>query len=57
VAEVLGAFEGNDLVAAVLDGGERNGTVSTVVICDDHGYRVIREGALSGDQLAAAFRG
>ena len=57
VAEVQEAFEGNDLVAAVLDGGERNGTVSTVVICDDHGYRIVREGALAGDQLAAAFRG
>jgi tRNA A37 threonylcarbamoyladenosine synthetase subunit TsaC/SUA5/YrdC len=51
------AFEGNELVTAVLDGGLRNGTVSTVVICDDHGYRIVREGALSGDQLAAAFRG
>ena len=57
VAEVQEVFAGNDLVAAVLDGGERNGTVSTVVICDDHGYRIVREGALSGDQLAAAFRG
>lgn len=57
VAEVQEAFEGNDLVAAVLDGGLRNGTVSTVVICDDHGYRIVREGALSSDQLAAAFRG
>jgi len=57
VAEVQEVFEGNDLVAAVLDGGERNGTVSTVVICDDHGYRIVREGALSSDQLAAAFRG
>jgi len=57
VVEVQEAFEGNELVAAVLDGGLRNGTVSTVVICDDHGYRIVREGALSSDQLAAAFRG
>jgi L-threonylcarbamoyladenylate synthase len=57
VAEVQAAFEGNDLVMAVLDGGERNGTVSTVVICDDNGYRIVREGAILSDQLAAAFRG
>lgn len=57
VAQVQAVFANNDLVAAVLDGGERNGTVSTVVMCDEKGYRVVREGAISSDELTAAFRG
>ena len=56
VEEVQAVFADNELVAAVLDGGERNGTVSSVVTCDENGYRVVREGAISSDELAAAFR-
>lgn len=43
-------------VDAVVDGGLRNGAVSTVVRCRDDGYEILRVGAISADVIAAAFR-
>jgi tRNA threonylcarbamoyl adenosine modification protein (Sua5/YciO/YrdC/YwlC family) len=43
-------------VDAVVDGGIRNGAVSTVVRCRDDGYEILRVGAISADVIAAAFR-
>ena len=54
--EVIAAFGEASGVAAVMDGGVRNGVVSTVVRCDEQGYDVVRSGALSGDDLAGVFR-
>lgn len=46
----------NANVDAVVDGGLRNGAVSTVVRCRDDGYEILRVGAISADAIAAAFR-
>jgi tRNA threonylcarbamoyl adenosine modification protein (Sua5/YciO/YrdC/YwlC family) len=52
--EVLQALAGEHL-AGVLDGGERRGQVSTVVEVDESSWRVLREGALSADRIAAVL--
>ena len=43
-------------VDAFVNGGVRNGVVSTVVRCRDDGYEILRVGAISADEIAAAFR-
>jgi L-threonylcarbamoyladenylate synthase len=52
--EVLRALAGEHL-AGVLDGGERRGQVSTVVEVDESSWRLLREGALSADRIAAVL--
>jgi tRNA threonylcarbamoyl adenosine modification protein (Sua5/YciO/YrdC/YwlC family) len=52
--EVLGALAG-EYLAAVLDGGERRGEVSTVVEVDDTSWRVLREGAISSARITVAL--
>ena len=52
--EVLAALSG-DRLAGVLDGGERRGEVSTVVDVSDSSWRVLREGAITVDRIAAAL--
>lgn len=43
-------------VDAFVNGGVRNGAVSTVVRCRDDGYEILRVGAISADDIAASFR-
>jgi tRNA threonylcarbamoyl adenosine modification protein (Sua5/YciO/YrdC/YwlC family) len=50
--DVLQAFAERDEFAGVLDGGERGGEVSTVVVLEDSSWRVLRTGALSAKDLA-----
>lgn len=45
--EVRAAFAPRDELAGVLDGGRRDGQVSTVVEVTDEGWQVLREGAIS----------
>lgn len=50
------AAEFSDEVALVLDGGELSGEVSTVVDCSRSGVVMLREGAISQDQLDRVCR-
>jgi L-threonylcarbamoyladenylate synthase len=50
--DVLDAFAERDEFAGVLDGGERGGEVSTVVVLEDSSWRVLRSGAFSAKDLA-----
>jgi tRNA threonylcarbamoyl adenosine modification protein (Sua5/YciO/YrdC/YwlC family) len=43
---------GGEHLAGVLDGGERQGQVSTVVEVNDTSWRVLREGAISNEHIA-----
>lgn len=43
-------------VDAFVNGGLRQGAVSTVVRCRDDGYEILRIGAISADDIASAFR-
>ena len=43
-------------VDAFVNGGVRQGAVSTVVRCRDEGYEILRVGAISADEIAGAFR-
>jgi tRNA threonylcarbamoyl adenosine modification protein (Sua5/YciO/YrdC/YwlC family) len=43
-------------IDAWVDGGVRDGAVSTVVACRDDGYEIVRVGALDSDTIAGAFR-
>jgi tRNA threonylcarbamoyl adenosine modification protein (Sua5/YciO/YrdC/YwlC family) len=52
--EVLTALTG-DRLAGVLDDGERRGEVSTVVEVSESSWRVLREGAVSAERIAAVF--
>jgi L-threonylcarbamoyladenylate synthase len=53
VERVEEAFAGRGELAGVLDGGVRDGVVSTVVELDaDGGWRILREGAVSEASLA-----
>ncbi|HEY8080677.1 MAG TPA: L-threonylcarbamoyladenylate synthase [Acidimicrobiales bacterium] len=52
--DVVGAFAGS-AVAAVLDAGRRDGTVSTVVDLSSGGVTVVRVGAISSDEVHAAI--
>lgn len=51
--EVLAVFADHAAFAGVLDGGRRDGAVSTVVEVTELGWRILREGALGEDELAA----
>ncbi len=51
---VLRAFPGGSL-AGVVDGGERRGEVSTVVEVDESSWRVLRDGAIPADRIAAVL--
>jgi tRNA threonylcarbamoyl adenosine modification protein (Sua5/YciO/YrdC/YwlC family) len=53
--EVLTALAG-DRLAAVLDGGQRRGEVSTVVEANETSWRVLREGAISAQRIAATLQ-
>jgi L-threonylcarbamoyladenylate synthase len=54
--EVLDYFEGR--IDAVLDGGEATfGVGSTVVLVEPDGVRVLREGAVSAQEIRRALRG
>ena len=53
---VVDTLGGRASLAAVWDGGIRDGAVSTVVRCEEQGYAVVRHGALSAEQLQNAFR-
>jgi L-threonylcarbamoyladenylate synthase len=52
--EVLLALAGEHL-AGILDGGERRGAVSTVVDVSDNSCRILREGAITLERIAAAL--
>jgi tRNA A37 threonylcarbamoyladenosine synthetase subunit TsaC/SUA5/YrdC len=52
---VLTALAG-DRLAAVLDGGQRRGEVSTVVEANETSWRVLREGAISAQRIAATLQ-
>jgi tRNA A37 threonylcarbamoyladenosine synthetase subunit TsaC/SUA5/YrdC len=52
--DVVGAFAGS-AVAAVLDAGRRDGSVSTVVDLSSGGVTVVRVGAISSDEVHAAI--
>jgi tRNA A37 threonylcarbamoyladenosine synthetase subunit TsaC/SUA5/YrdC len=41
----------------VVDGGERNGEVSTVVQLDAHSWRVLRHGAISEERISQILKG
>jgi len=49
--DVIDAFEGGGGVDAVLDGGERTGSVSTVIEIAGTSWRVLREGSISAEAL------
>lgn len=49
---VLAAFDGDDALAGVLDGGERSGSVSSVVDVTGEPWRLVRAGAIGVDELA-----
>jgi L-threonylcarbamoyladenylate synthase len=49
--QVDAVFADSDVLAGVLDGGERRASVSTVVDITSRPWRVLREGAISGDAL------
>lgn len=52
-SEVRTAFARREGLAGVLDGGERRGAVSTVLDVSTSAWRVLREGAISGETLLA----
>jgi tRNA threonylcarbamoyl adenosine modification protein (Sua5/YciO/YrdC/YwlC family) len=52
--EVLAALAG-DRLAGVLDDGERRGEVSTVVEVSESSWRVLREGAVTAERIAAVL--
>jgi len=55
IATAHAAF--GDRVSVYLDGGELTATApSTVVACDFSGWRIIRAGAISAEQIIAALR-
>jgi tRNA threonylcarbamoyl adenosine modification protein (Sua5/YciO/YrdC/YwlC family) len=56
VAQLLEVFAGRPELSGALDGGQRSGTVSTVVDITGPTWRVVRQGAISRDELAAVLR-
>jgi tRNA threonylcarbamoyl adenosine modification protein (Sua5/YciO/YrdC/YwlC family) len=54
-SEVVGAFAGRDDLDGVLNGTEGSGEVSTVIEVDGSSWRVLRQGALSAEELALAL--
>jgi L-threonylcarbamoyladenylate synthase len=51
VEQVLAALGSNELLSAVLDGGERNGEVSTVVEITQGSWRILRAGSISTEEI------
>ncbi|MHB1088239.1 MAG: L-threonylcarbamoyladenylate synthase [Acidimicrobiales bacterium] len=51
--QVRAAFEGSPLLAGVVDGGDRAGTVSTVVQLDASSWRILRAGAIDAREISA----
>lgn len=51
-ADVLRSFAGRDEFGGVLDGGERGGEVSTVVVLEESSWRVVRTGSINALDLA-----
>jgi tRNA threonylcarbamoyl adenosine modification protein (Sua5/YciO/YrdC/YwlC family) len=49
--EVLRALGSNELLNAVLNGGERGGDVSTVVEIASDSWRILRSGAISDEEI------
>ncbi len=54
-AEVFDAFAGRDGLSGVLDGAEGTGEVSTVVEVGEATWRVLRQGAISREEIAFAL--
>ena len=54
-AQVRSAFAGHDGLAGVVDGGTRNGRVSTVVEISGSTWRILREGAVATPEIAAVL--
>jgi L-threonylcarbamoyladenylate synthase len=50
--EVLAVFALVETLTAVLDGGERSGVVSTVIQVLDDEWQILRDGALSADDVS-----
>ncbi|HEV3267847.1 MAG TPA: L-threonylcarbamoyladenylate synthase [Acidimicrobiales bacterium] len=50
--EVLAVFALVETLTAVLDGGERSGVVSTVIQVHDDEWQILRDGALSADDVS-----
>jgi len=50
--DVLRAFAGRDGFSGVLDGGERGGEASTVVVLEENSWRVARTGSVRAVDLA-----
>jgi len=55
VEQVLEVFGESEALKAVLDGGERAGEVSTVIQVQGDAWRILREGAITADQIARAL--
>lgn len=55
VNEVMAAFAGSDELAAVIDGGTRDGRVSTVVDVSEPSWRVLRDGAIHAEAIDAVL--
>jgi L-threonylcarbamoyladenylate synthase len=53
--EVLGALGSNELLDAVLDGGERRGEVSTVVEIVGDSWRILRDGSIGTEEIERAL--
>lgn len=53
--DVLRAFGASDELEGVVDGGERSGTVSTVVDVSPSWWRVVREGSITEADLLAVI--
>ncbi len=54
--EVALALGSNELLDAVLDGGERGGDVSTVVEIVDNSWRILRSGSISAEEIERVAR-
>jgi L-threonylcarbamoyladenylate synthase len=54
-AAVLDAFTGHGELSGVLDGGPRDGVVSTVVDLSGPTWRVVREGAIRAEEITTAL--
>jgi L-threonylcarbamoyladenylate synthase len=55
VEQVIAALGSNELLNAVLDGGIRQGEVSTVVEIAHDTWRILRDGAISAEEIEQAL--
>jgi L-threonylcarbamoyladenylate synthase len=55
VEQVVATLGANELLSAVLDGGVRQGEVSTVVEIDGDSWRILRAGSISTEQIERAL--